>query len=110
MGKVPTIVTSKICLKNDTEVDFEPFEVKRISLCKASAEKLQKMKDFVRNDKFQASDFARNSPFKIESINLDDNTLTVSNIAPVNVTLCDNVELSELPVKVHHLDSKDLSF
>ena len=88
LGKVPTVVTSKICLTSQDEINFEPFECKRITLSRPQGKILEK-------SEFSGiqTEFLKNTPLKILSCNRE--SIELQNISPLNTLLLSDSPLVE---------------
>jgi len=103
LGKVPTIVTSKLVLANDEMVDFEPFMLKKLTFTLSKPTFAKANPEFIHSNNLKESEFLSNSPFEIEEVDLQNNCITLRNTAPVRTTLLSGMDLVETDFQTYKI-------
>ncbi len=112
LGRVPTIITSKITLCNNNIECFEPFEIKKISV---QVEDSMFNHDFEPNMKFCnntcINSSLRDSPFKlVNETNCCTSNVYLQNMSPVQTTLLPGLNIVNAQINSSNYQIKnDLS-
>ena len=110
IGKIPTMVTSKMTLSNAKPVFFEPFELKKVSVVLPRWSQIQNVRSNKQIAKFKIPESLLHSPFKVEYDKDDCTSVLVQNAAPVPTILFEGMDVAEMEYSENKkIVSQDLS-